>query len=162
MLNPLCYMFVLYFIYFCSHIHFFLHSTFFGFILLFLFLFCNHWDGCLVNSFLPIPFLFYFLFFNFFFTYSTKGLFTQNASVSQSVQLLSHVPLFVTPWDAGCQTSLSITNSTSLLRFMSITWWNYPTISSSVVPFSYHLQSFPASGSFQMSQLFAFFKYYCL
>ena len=31
----------------------------------------------------------------------------------------------------------------------------HPTISSSVVPFSYPLQSFPASGSFQMSQLFA-------
>ena len=33
--------------------------------------------------------------------------------------------------------------------------WCHPTISSSVVPFSYHLQSFPASGSSQMSQLFA-------
>ena len=33
--------------------------------------------------------------------------------------------------------------------------WCYPTISSSVVPFSSHLQSFPASMSFQMSQLFA-------
>ena len=32
-------------------------------------------------------------------------------------------------------------------------WWD-PTISSSVVPFSSHLQSFPASGSCQMSQLF--------
>ena len=32
--------------------------------------------------------------------------------------------------------------------------WCYPTISSSVVPFSSCLQSFPASGSFQMSQLF--------
>ena len=33
--------------------------------------------------------------------------------------------------------------------------WHHPTISSSVVPFSSCLQSFPASGSFQMSQLFA-------
>ena len=32
--------------------------------------------------------------------------------------------------------------------------WCHPTISSSVVPFSYHLQSFPASGSFQMSWFF--------
>ena len=32
--------------------------------------------------------------------------------------------------------------------------WCHPTISSSVVPFSFHLQSFPASASFQMSQLF--------
>ena len=34
-------------------------------------------------------------------------------------------------------------------------WWCHPTISSSVIPFSSCLQSFPASGSFQMSQLFA-------
>ena len=33
-------------------------------------------------------------------------------------------------------------------------WWCHPTISSSVIPFS-HLQPFPASGSFQMSQFFA-------
>ena len=32
-------------------------------------------------------------------------------------------------------------------------WWCHPTISSSVVPFSSCLQSFPASGSFPMSQL---------
>ena len=32
--------------------------------------------------------------------------------------------------------------------------WCHPTISSSVVPFSSHLPSFPASGSFQMSQFF--------
>ena len=31
-------------------------------------------------------------------------------------------------------------------------WWCHPTISSSVIPFSSCLQSFPASGSFQMSQ----------
>ena len=37
-----------------------------------------------------------------------------------SVQLLSHVRLFVTPWTAACQTSLSITSSRSLLKFMSI------------------------------------------
>ena len=34
-----------------------------------------------------------------------------------------------------------------------LNWWYHPTISSSVVPFSSCLQSFPASGSFQMSQL---------
>ena len=33
--------------------------------------------------------------------------------------------------------------------------WCHPTISSSVIPFSSHLQSFPASRSFPMSQLFA-------
>ena len=34
-------------------------------------------------------------------------------------------------------------------------WWCHPTISSSVIPFSSCTQSFPATGSFQMSQLFA-------
>ena len=36
------------------------------------------------------------------------------------VQSLSHVPLFVTPWTAARQASLSITNSQSLLKLMSI------------------------------------------
>ena len=34
-------------------------------------------------------------------------------------------------------------------------WWCHPTISSSVILFSFHLQSFPASGSFQTSHFFA-------
>ena len=37
-----------------------------------------------------------------------------------SVQSLSRVQLFVTPWTAACQASLSITNSQSLLKLMSI------------------------------------------
>ena len=72
-----------------------------------------------------------------------------------SVQFLSHVGLSVTPWTAACQTSLSITNSQSLLKLMSITLMMPPTISSSVVPFSSHLQSFPASGIFPVSRFFA-------
>ena len=36
----------------------------------------------------------------------------------------------------------------------ALSWWCHPTFLSSVVPFSSHLQSFPASGSFQMSQFF--------
>ena len=35
-----------------------------------------------------------------------------------------------------------------------LSWWCHPTISSSVVPFSSHFQSFPASGSLPMSHLF--------
>ena len=35
-----------------------------------------------------------------------------------------------------------------------LSWWWYPTISSSVIPFSSCLQSFPASGSFQTIQFF--------
>ena len=37
-----------------------------------------------------------------------------------SVQLLSHVLFFVTPWTAACQASLSITNSWILFKLMSI------------------------------------------
>ena len=43
----------------------------------------------------------------------------QGSTIS-SVQLLSHVQLFVTPWTTACQASLSITNSQSLLKRMSI------------------------------------------
>jgi len=138
-----------------------------------------------------------------------------------SVQSLSCVQLFATSWTAARQASLSITNSWSLLKLMSVESvmpsshlilcrplllppstspsissvqslnpvrffatplrphelqharppcpsstpgvypnscplyrWYYPTISSSVVPFSSCLQSFPASGAFPMSQLF--------
>ena len=70
------------------------------------------------------------------------------------IQSLSCVQLFATPWTAACQVSLSFTISQSLLKLMSI---------ESVMP-SNHLilccpfscpQSFPASGSFPMSRLFA-------
>ena len=37
----------------------------------------------------------------------------------------------------------------------SLSWWCHPTVSSSVIPFSSCPQSFPASGYFQMSHLFA-------
>ena len=40
--------------------------------------------------------------------------------VSQSVQSLSHVQLFATPWIAACQASLFITNSRSIPKLMSI------------------------------------------
>ena len=70
------------------------------------------------------------------------------------VQSLSHVGLFMTPWTAAHQASLSITNSRSILKLMSI---------ESVMP-SNHLilcrplllllQSFPASGSLPMSLFF--------
>ena len=79
-------------------------------------------------------------------------------SIFCSVQFSSvarHVQLFATPWTAARQTSLSITNSQSLLKLVSI---------ESVMP-SNHLilcrpllilpSIFPALKSFQMSQLFA-------
>ena len=72
-----------------------------------------------------------------------------------SVQSLSHVRPFTTPWTAAHQASLSIANSQSLLKLMS----TEPVMPSNHLilccPLLLHLQSFPASGSFQMSQLFA-------
>ena len=71
-----------------------------------------------------------------------------------SVQSLSRVLFFATPWIAARQASLSITNSRSSLKLTSIKSV-MPAISSSVVPFSSCPQSLPASESFPMSQLFA-------
>ena len=77
--------------------------------------------------------------------------------VISSVQSLSCVWLFTTPWTAAHQASLSITNSWSLLKLMSI--WVGDTIQTahplSSVRFSSHLQSFPESRSFQMRQFLA-------
>ena len=72
-----------------------------------------------------------------------------------SVQLLSRVQLFVTPWTAACQASLSITSSGACWNSCPSSQWCHPTISFSVVPFSSRLQSFPASGSFPVNQFFA-------
>ena len=60
----------------------------------------------------------------------------------------------VTPWTAAHQASLSITNSQSPPKPCPLSQWCHPTISSSVIPFSSHHQSFPASGSFLVSQFF--------
>ena len=74
----------------------------------------------------------------------------QHHSSLSSVQWLSHVQLFATPWIAACQASLSITNSNSCPSSQ----WCHPANSSSVVPFFSCPQSLPAAESFPMSQLF--------
>ena len=76
--------------------------------------------------------------------------------IVSSVQSLSRVWLFATPWIAPCQASLAmdITNSRHPNSCPS-SWWCHPAISSSVIPFSSCPQSLPASESFPMSQLFA-------
>ena len=71
-----------------------------------------------------------------------------------SVQSLSHVRLFVTPWIAARQASLSITNSQVHSNSRPSSRWCHPAISSSVIPFSSCPQSLPASESFPVSQLF--------
>ena len=72
----------------------------------------------------------------------------------QSVQSLSCVQLFKTPWIAARQASLSITDSQSSLKPCPSSQWCHPAISSSVIPFSSCLQSLLASGFFPMSWLF--------
>ena len=71
-----------------------------------------------------------------------------------SVQSLSRVWLFATPWIAARQASLSITNSPIHSNSHPLSQWCHPAISSSVVSFSSCPQSLPASESFPMSQLF--------
>ena len=80
----------------------------------------------------------------------------QFSSVTQSY------PNLWDPVDCSTPGFLSITNSQSLLKLISIKLMMpsnhlilcHPTISSSVIPFSSCLQSFPASGPFPMSQFF--------
>ena len=71
------------------------------------------------------------------------------------VQLLSCVLLFVTPWTAAHQASLSSPSPGACSNPFPLSWWCHPTNSSSVVPFFSCLQSFPASVSFLMRWLFA-------
>ena len=61
----------------------------------------------------------------------------------ESVQLLSRVQLFVTPWTAARQASLSITNSQSLLKLMSF---------ESVMPSNHLILSSPSPPTFSLSQ----------
>ena len=70
------------------------------------------------------------------------------------VQSFGHVQLFVTPWTAACQVSLSPSSPRACSNSCPLNQWCHPTISSSVIPFSSCLQSFPASGPFLMSWLF--------
>ena len=72
----------------------------------------------------------------------------------QSIQSHSCVRLSATPWTAVYQACLSITNSRSLLKLTTI---ESVMPSNQLIlcrPLSFHLQSFPASGSFHMSQFF--------
>ena len=72
-----------------------------------------------------------------------------------SVQSLSRVRLFVSPWTAAHQASLSITNPRVYPNSCPLSQWCHQKTSLPVVPLSSCPQSFPASGSFQISQLFA-------
>ena len=67
------------------------------------------------------------------------------------VQSLSCVQLFVTPWTAALQANLPLPSPVAYSNPYLWCQWCHPNISSAV-PFSFCHQSFPASGSFLMSQ----------
>ena len=78
----------------------------------------------------------------------------QNQSVSQFSRSVTSISL----WPHGLQhTRYSCPSPTPRVYSNScpLNWWCHLTISSSIVPLSFCLQSFPALGSFQMNQLFA-------
>ena len=72
-----------------------------------------------------------------------------------SVQSLSHVLLFATPWTAAHQASLSITNSQSLLKLMSVESVMPPNHLILCCPLVFPPLIFPSIRSFPVSQLFA-------
>ena len=82
------------------------------------------------------------------------GKISKNSSVQFS-SLTQLCPNLCDPWNTAHQVSLSITNSGSLLKIMSIETVCHPGISCSVIPFSSCPQSLPVSGSFPMRQLLA-------
>ena len=59
------------------------------------------------------------------------------------------------PWTAAWQASLPSPTLGVYPNSCPLSWWCHPSISSSIVPFSSCLQSFPASRSFPVSQVFA-------
>ena len=82
-------------------------------------------------------------------------LFVTSNTIVQFSALTQSCPTLCNPMDCSCQASMSITNSWVYSTPCPLSRWCYPIISSSVVPFSSWLQSFPALGSLQMNQLFA-------
>ena len=86
-------------------------------------------------------------------------IFQLSVQSSHSVQFSSVTQSCPTLCDPMNHSMPGLTVHHQLLEFnpnsCPLSRWCHPTISSSVVPFSSYPQSFPASGSFQMSQLFA-------
>ena len=92
------------------------------------------------------------------YSWAPKSLMTVTAVMKLkdiSVQFSYSVVSYSTvPWIAAHQVSLSFKNPKPCSNSCPLSRWCHATISPSVVPFSSHLQSFPASGSFPMSQFF--------
>ena len=79
----------------------------------------------------------------------------QQISAFSSVQLLNCAQFFRIPWSEARQASVSITNSRRLLKLMSMELVMPSNHLIVCCPLLFCLQSFPAWGSFQISQLFA-------
>ena len=83
--------------------------------------------------------------------YSTLRSYFSSVQFSRSVMSNSFQPRGLQHTRLPCPSPIPRAYSKSC----PLSWWCHPTISSSVLPFFSCLQSFPASGSFQMSQFFA-------
>jgi len=111
--------------------------------------------------------------FNFYFTYSKADIILVSSSMSFDICIDSYTTMTIRILNSS-QFSCSVMSDSLRLHALQharlpcpsptpgacpnsclSSWWCHPTISSSVIPFSSRLQSFPASGSFQRSQFFA-------
>ena len=79
----------------------------------------------------------------------------QHYGLFSLIQSLNHVWHFATTWLQHARLHCPPPTPGASSNSCPSSWWCHPTVSSSVVPFSSHLQSFPASESFQISQFFA-------
>ena len=102
-----------------------------------------HWVG---NA---IPFCPLFLFWSIF---PSIRIFSNESALQFSS--LSRVQLFAIPWTTACQASCPSPTPRACSNSCPSSQWSHPAISSSMVPFSSHFQSFPAPGSFPVSQFF--------
>ena len=82
---------------------------------------------------------------------STENWFSSSVQLSCSVASHSLPPRGLQHTRPPCPSPTPLVHSNSCPS----SWWWHPIISTSAVSFSSHFQSFPASGSFQMSQFFS-------
>ena len=100
---------------------------------------------------------FFYIRFNYWIAYNITTYICNQYCISLCLLLFSHWVLSGSLWPHGLQyTRLPCPSSSpgACSNSCPFSRWCHPTISSSVIPFSSCLQSFPASGSFQMSQFF--------
>ena len=111
------------------------------------------WRGSSKSPLLPHYYLSIYLFYHHHYLLTFITCFS-HATFVAAVWSLSCVWLFATPRTAARQASMSISPGVCA-NSCPLSPWYYLTISFSAAPFSFCLPSFPASGSFPMSQLFA-------